>query len=135
MNLEKFELLKQRADKDIKVDLSNIVEKSLKFSSIYHNYSKLYIDELKQLKELSLEKEKIFGELYDKYKFHNDYKLDSKTEIEIYVKSDKQYFEIAQKYYQQESIVKYLEQLIDNINKVGYNIKNYIELEKIKLGI
>ncbi|MFW6282046.1 MAG: recombination mediator protein UvsY [bacterium] len=135
MTNEKFQELKKLIEKEIKLDESNIMEKSIQLSNLHTKMLQLYSNELKLLKNKYHEREKIFGELYEHFRFKSDYSLTTKTEIEPFIKSNDKYYKAALEYSQQEVIVKYIEQTIDQINALGFRIKNYIDLLKIKKGI
>jgi len=135
MNLEKFKVLKTKVEIDLFVDESNAAEKSLKFSSLYSKYLSLYMQELRLLKNILTEKDKLYGELYHKFKFKNDYQLDSSKEIDTYVRSDESFYQKCLDFQNQEIVVNYLEQTLQNITNTGYRIKNYIELLKLRMSI
>jgi hypothetical protein len=133
-----FDELKKQVEIDIEINEDNISEKSLKYSFIYHKYIEMYQRAVKELNMIKIEKDKIYGDLYHAYKFENKsggYDLNTKTEIEVYVKRDEKYYKIALKYYNQESIVKYLEGVLQIINTMGFSIKNYIEIQKLRMGV
>jgi hypothetical protein len=135
MNIDQFKLLKSNTETEINVTEDNISEKSIKFTSIYNKYLSLYIQELRILKKLTLDKDKIYGELYNKFKFNNNFQLDTNKEIDVYVRADDKYYNVSLDLQNQEMVVKYLEEVLQNINNTGYRIKNYIELQKLKQGL
>jgi hypothetical protein len=135
MTLEQLEELKKIANEDLKLDSDNIEKKTLQLSTIYQRYLEIYIKEIRQLKKLSLDKDKLYGELYKHYKFVDDYKWDTKSEIDSMVKSDDKYYKIALDMSNEEAVVSYLEQLLSNIKSVGYSIKNYVDFAKLKQGM
>ena len=135
MNLEQFKVLKAKVEDDLLVDESNAAEKSLKFSSLYSKYLALYMQELRLLKTLNTDKDKLFGELYHFYKFENNFQLDSSKEIETYVRSNLKFYNKCLEFQNQEIIVKYLEEVLQNITNTGYRVKNYVELLKLKMSL
>jgi len=135
MKIEDFKKLKLKVENDLLVDETNAAEKSLNFSRLYSKYVSLYMQELRILKNLSAEKDKIYGELYHKFKFKSDYQLDSNKEIDVYVKADDKYYNKCLDFQNQEIIVSYLEMTLQNITNTGYRIKNFIELLKLKMGL
>jgi len=110
------------------------MEKSIQLSNLYSKTLQIYSKELRILKMKKVDMEKTFGELYHKYKFNFDYQLDTKAEVENYIKSDDIYYKLALEYAQQEVQVNFLEQTLGHINNMGFRIKNYIDLKKISLG-
>ncbi|MEM4261310.1 MAG: recombination mediator protein UvsY [Candidatus Woesearchaeota archaeon] len=135
MNLEQYKALKAKVEEDLAIDESNAADKSLKFSSMYSKYLALYLQELRILKNLSLEKDKLYGDLYHKLKFKNDYQLDSSKEIDTYVRSDESFYKKSLDVQNQEIVVKYLEETLQNINNTGYRIKTYVDFLKLRMGL
>jgi hypothetical protein len=134
MTLEQFKSLKTKVESDLDLTDSNAAEKSLKLSSLYSKYLGLYIQELKLLKTTSTEKDKLYGELYHKYKFKNDFQLDSAKEIDTYIRADDSFYNKCLEFQNQEIIVKYLEEVLQNIKNAGYAIKNHLEFVKLKMN-
>jgi len=130
-----FLRLQNRIKDCLKIDENNVEKKCLDLSTLNFFIQKQYNIELKKLKLKSIEKDKIFGSLYDKFKYHFDYKLDSKAEIEVYVKSDDKYISIAQEIVEIEIQVNFLEKMLDQINQAGFRINNYTNLKKIRMGM
>ena len=135
MDKATFEALKAKVDEDLEINENNIQQKSLKLANIYNYYLKLYIQEFGILKYKTTEKNKKYQQKYHYYKFENQYQLSSAKEIEIYVNGDEEIHKINLTIQAQETIVKYLEQVLTNINNTGYRIKSYIDIEKIKHGL
>ena len=141
MNIEQFKLLKEKFESDLELNEDNVMEKSLKFSSLYSKCLNFYLQEVKILKTILIEKDKVYGELYHKFKFNPDkepqynYTLDSHKELDIYVKSHDDYYKKALQYQNQELIVKYLEETLKNIDSTGYRIKNFIEFKKLGMSV
>jgi len=79
-------------------------------------------------------KESIYGELFHYYKFEHKFKLDKKSEIEPYIKSDIKYTKLIFKCNNQEMYVTWLEHTLKNINQISYNVKNYIEYQNFLNG-
>jgi len=135
MKQEDFNKLKDIIEKELTLTESNIHDKSLQISNYYIKFLQIYNKEVKLLKNLYHSKEKKFGDLYHYYKFKYEFQLGTKSEIEVYINSNDEFHDISMEFSNQEIIVKYLEQILDHINNVGYRIKNYIELQKLKQGL
>jgi len=135
MKVEDFQKLKDVVEKELKITDENVLEKSIQLSNFYAKFLQIYSKELKILKSLYHEKDKVYGKLYHHYKFEGDFQLDTKAEVEAYIKADDTYYKIALKYSQQEIQVKFLEQVLDHINNLGFRIKNYIDLKKMSQGL
>jgi hypothetical protein len=135
MKSESFQEFKIKIEKELRLTEDNIEEKSIQLSNIYSNVLSIYSKELKIFKNMQIEKDKIYGELYHKYKFEFDYQLDSKSEVDSYIKSNELYYKLALECANQEVQVKFLEQTLEHINNLGFRIKNYIDLKKISKGL
>lgn len=135
MKTEDFQKLKDYVEQQLKVTDENIMAKTIELSNLQVYISKVYSKELKTLKTKGLEKDKIYAELYHHYKFKFDFALESKAEIDTYVKGDDKYYQVALEYAQLEVQMAYLEQVLSNINNLGFRINNYVALKKLKMGL
>lgn len=149
MTKTEFQKFKKRIEEQLKISPSNVDEKNIALSNLYINLLQIWSKEMKILKQISADKDKIYGDLYHHYRFGNtpkngqiyrvnqqiDFQLDSKSEIDVYIRSDNIYYQKALEYSDQEIIVKFIEQSLDIINSLGYRIKNYIDLQKMKKGL
>lgn len=135
MKTESFQKLKQKVEQELKLTEENVEAKSIQLSNFHNNIRSLYVKELEILKQKLALKDKIYGKLYHKYKYEFDYQLDTKAEVEAYVKSDDKYYQIALDCSSQEVQVKYLEETLSHINNMGFRIKNFVDLKKMRLGI
>lgn len=137
MTDENFELLKSRSNKDLEVHEDNVLETSLNMGKLYNSYLQLYSREIYTLKEMNVELDKTYGELYHKYKFGKDfdYALTNKGEVDVYINNDPLYYNYLKFVRKQEVIVKFLEQHLDNLSKMSYHIKNYVEIKKLRMGV
>jgi hypothetical protein len=64
---------------------------------------------------LLTEKDRIYGTLYEKFKYNCNKEWDSKAEIESQIKKEKEYIDIVIKINRQQVIVEYLENTLKNI--------------------
>jgi hypothetical protein len=81
------------------------------------------------------EREKLYGQLYIKYRYDNQKEARTKTEIEPFIHSDDLYYKLCLQINEQEKIVKYLEGVCDAIKRLSYNIKNIIDLKNLGMQI
>ena len=126
--------LKAKVDADLTINENNVSKKSLDSAYIYHQFLDLHITEIRELKRLAVERDRIYGTLYEKFKFNGPYKLDSKGEIEAWIHMDPQYIKTITEFNEQEVICKYLEGVVEVISKMSFNIKNFIEYKKFLSG-
>lgn len=142
MKIEDFEKLKKKVKEELELNPDNIEQQSIKSGTLHQKYLTVYMKELRIYNRLVAEKDRLYGELYHKYKYPSaddgigfQFSLDSKSEIDTYINSNEQYYKKRLDIQNQEIIVKYLEKVLDSINKMSFYIRNYIELMKIKHGL
>jgi len=135
MTPEDFKKLKKLVEKDLKWEKETAQDKEIQLSGLYAKYLDAFITQANIRRKLELKRERLFGKLYHKYKFEFQFQLDSKSEVESYIKSDEEYYEASLELVNQQMITDYLEEVLKEINTIGFNIKDYIELEKLKRGV
>lgn len=135
MKNEDFQKLKELVESRLKINDDNVMNKSLDISNIQIEILKIHSKEFRLLKIKQLDKDKVYGELYHFYKFKFDHSLDSKSEIDTYIRADDKFYQIALEISQQEIQVNFLEKTLEMINTMGYKIKNYVDLQKISKGL
>jgi hypothetical protein len=101
--------------------------------SIYQSAIGIFSEQLQEVKELSLVKDEIYGKLFSKYKKDHSRSFSTK-EIDIMIKSEDKYIDVCIEYNKQETYLKYLEATIDNIKKISFQVKNFIEIKKFYQG-
>lgn len=135
MMMDDFKKLKKVVEKDLKWSRDTAQDKEVQLSTLYSKYLEVYIGQAYIRRKLELKKDKIYGKLYHKYKFDFEFQLDTKAEVESYIKADDEYYKIALEVANQQMITNYIEEVLKEINTIGFNIKDYIELEKLKRGV
>lgn len=139
MDIEKFEKFKVECAEIFKITEENINDKNMKVSSMYELTLRVYIQEKKLLNQMNIEKEKMYSDLYHYFKFNREFKsdfsLNTKNEVEVFITRDEKYHKYLLSITDQEMQVKYIEEVMDQLKKMTYNIKNYVDLKKIKLGL
>jgi endonuclease IV len=101
--------------------------------SIYQKAIGILTDQLQEVKTIGLVRDEIYSKLYSNQKIGQGRSYSSK-EIDILIKSEKKYVDICVEYNKQEVYFKYLEATIDNIKKISFQIKNYIDMKKFFAG-
>ncbi len=130
-----FKSLQAKVNKDLTITPDNVMQKSLDLSKLYTEYSRRYYTQVSILKNINIEKVKLYKKLYHHYKFDGDFRLDTKKEIEVYVLGDDLYCELRRDYEKQTIIVEFLEKTLSNIQRASFTIRDYIELQKFKKGV
>jgi len=134
MTNQEFIELKKHIEEILHVNDTNALKLCRQVPLLYQQYLDLYLTELQSLKELKAERDVLYGQLWHKFRRESRYDLDSKHEVESYIKSDKIYYELAIKINKQEIYSTYLEQTVNNIKQLGYSIRNYLDFKKYLNG-
>jgi hypothetical protein len=134
MNEQSFKDLIDFTENKMKITNENVLDKATSIPSSYHHYLDLYIKELKVLKNKITEREKLYGTLYDSVRFQSNKELKNKSEIDPYINSNEPYYQLCLSINDQETIVKYLEEVLSSINKLSYSIRNYIDIKNLQLN-
>ena len=139
MNSEDFKKLKIIVDDEICFDENSSLDSmfilSTRLPNVYQRYLDVYTNEFEIYKNLIADKDKKFGNLLHFYKYKDDYKWDTKHELDAKILSDKSYYDLQIKCNKQEAVVKYLEKTLTNITNMGHYIKSCIEIKKYYAGM
>lgn len=134
MNLAQLKTYLKKIEKYITFDESNILQKTSNFPILTHKLINLLTDEIKNLKDLELQKKVKYGKLYKYYKTEDDYNWSNKLEIDSQIYSHKDYVKVCQDLNEEELVVKRLEETLDNVKKISFHIRNFIEWKKFTEG-
>lgn len=130
-------------DEDLKYDHNNLDTESLKSPLLHNKYLKLLVGEILTFKRLEQEKKRTYMQKYNYYigrgdpeDYENwpDYEI-SKSEIKIYIESDKEYQAIEFKMVIEKEKIEYLEKIIKTISSRNWDIRNAIEWQKFQNGV
>ena len=135
MTYEDFKKLKRRALEDLEFNEDNAIELSIKVPNLYQKYLSLYINELDKYKKLVVKRDRMYGELLRNEKVNGDIEWKSKDEYNSVIMTNDNYYDLKLKTQEQEHIVKFLEDTLDNIKRMSFNIKNFIDLKKFLAGM
>jgi hypothetical protein len=115
--------------------LNNFKEKALKVSDVLCKLVTAYYQEKNVLSRLEVIKKKVYGELFNKYRFNFEYQLDSRIEVDVYINADDKYYDISLKHARQENIVKVIELHIKNVNLMSHGITNFTKMHMLENGL
>ena len=137
MKPEDFEALKKIATKEVtyEKDIESAIAASAKIPNLYMKYLDIYTKEFKDLNILRAKMEKRYGELMEKYKIDSDVSWKNESEIKSQINRDNEYYNLRIEFAQQEYIVKHLEEVLGNINRMGFSINSFIALKKLLMGV
>lgn len=135
MDIQTFKRLKKMVENELSLDENDISTMSFKIPNLYQKYLDIFSNEFLELNNLEVEIKSKFGELYKKYKYKDDYEWSNKNEIESQIHSNEDFRNLRIRFNEQEFIVKYLEKTLENINRLSFSLKNYIDIMKFKHGM
>lgn len=131
--LEKFTLLKNRAEQDC---LFNKEDFSANFSNsdkIYH-YIQEKTDWIKIHSYFEIKYKKLLKKLYEHYKLEFDLNLTSE-ERKVYIESDDNYIKINQELTYIKEIINFIDGVIDTLRRKSYEMKLYLDWQNFKNGV
>ena len=141
----KIEELEKNIEKDCKINNDDLENEALKIISLHGKYIQFLSKEkvVLQIKSKKIRKLYIMLREYylgqastDIYKRKGPFNLKlQKNELDNYIKSDDEYQELEDSLKLSELKIELIEEMIKNLNKRNFSIKNYIELKKFSNGI
>ena len=94
---------------------------------IFIEYQNLYYKERAHLEYLQTLKDRLIGTLYNKFRFDDPRNLDKKEIEKYYIPNDKKMIELEKLIAKQQVRVEFFEIIAKAIEKLGWNIKNYLD--------
>jgi len=134
MTDQEFADLKRHVEKSLHINDSNAIQLCQQIPLMYQQYLDLYLTELQTLKDIKAQKDILYGQLWHKYRRESEYEIDSKHEIEAYIKREQSYYELSIKINKQEIISQFLELTVNNIKQLSFTIKTYLDFKKYLNG-
>lgn len=131
--VEEIDRLKVRVERDLYIDEGTLRSKVLEVPKLYHFYLKEFTTRSLELKLAKGKLEKVFGERVKFYKEEYDREL-KMSEIERYVFTEDQYYNLHVDIVHLEALCKYLEEVLKRVGNLQFDIKNYIDLRKFMDG-
>ena len=135
MDEQRFKVIRDFFEETLQFDESDAKLTALTKSlpGIYQKAIAMFTEQYQTCNNLKTLKEDMYGKIYKKHKI-TDSRSFSKPEIDIIIQSDDNYRKLKIEYNTQEMYLKYLEFTIDNIKKISFQVKNYIEIKKFFAG-
>ena len=135
----KLEDIQSEANNDLLIDKSKLIDASIETPTLVNKYYGYLIQEGRILKMIESKLFEVYKDLYDYYlhlappeayvtKPFNRKVL--KSDVDMYIQADPKYTEIVNKIEAQKYKVKYVEEIIKQLNQRTFHIKNVIEYTK-----
>jgi len=135
MKKEMFDAIRAKTAAMFAITKENLGTKSIEIVNSFPRYYDVYISEYEIYSNLITEREKLYGELFNKYRYDNQRDARTKTEIEPFIHSSETYYQMCLAINEQEKVVKYMEGICEAIKRISYSIKNIIDLKNLGMQI
>jgi hypothetical protein len=140
----KIEDIRDLMEKDSRIDDTALDAESLKIPYLHSKWYSIFMDELRLLRGLEQEYNRLLKEKTEYYlgkaddevyeKKPLDHKI-LKQDLDIYLKADDDLMKLESKKILQQMKVEMIESFIKNINQRTFIIRNAIEFMKFKNGV
>jgi hypothetical protein len=141
-----IETIKKMVDQDMKIDDLNLDLESLQSPQLHSKYLNLLHDESLSLHKATIEQKELRRLKWEYYLGKMDQEtLDEKgwqpfglkilrTDIDVYLESDKDLLRMEARIHYLKEKVKYIESVLQSIGRRGWDIKSAIEWKKFMSG-
>ena len=139
-----FEELQALADKDLKINDTELDLESLKTPQLHNKYMKFHNQYVNLLKKAEQDLARLTREKWEYYTGKADPSVYQqkpfnikllKPDVDKYLKSDDDLIKLEQKVTYVQSVVDYLDRTIKIISNRGFQIKNAIDWRKFTSGV
>lgn len=128
--------LKKKIDEDFDFTPTNVQNKILELPKLYSKYKALYLKQRKILKNINTAIKTTREKLLKYIKFGDyEYHLERASDIEDAIQAQPEMQELMDAKDDQEAIVEWLKEVYTNTTKMSYQLRNYIELMKLRNGV
>jgi predicted nucleic acid-binding Zn-ribbon protein len=128
----KKDLFKELED-DLTLTPINLQDKLYEIPKMYNKWQRIYFENKKKLNKKVKELDELYKSKYYYYK-DGDRLLDNQKEINFNVISDKEYNALRIEVENLKDLVKVLEQSVDRIGKMSFDVKNIIAWNQFLSG-
>ena len=140
----KFDELQELADKDLKINDTELDLESLKTPQLHNKYMKFHNQYTNLLKKAEQDLARLTREKWEYYTGKADPSVYQqkpfnikllKPDVDKYLKSDDEIIKLEQKVTYVQSVVDYLDRTVKIISNRGFQIKNAIDWRKFTSGV
>lgn len=126
--------LKIKAERDTKIDASEMDIKSLQIPYLTSDWLKTLNIEILTLKKMDTEHNQLKGRKFHYFKTEYNVVIKSSSDVWEYIRADQDFVDSLHRLTYQEEKVKFVEGVIDILNKMSFNISNAIKWQMFKSG-
>lgn len=134
MTLEEFSELQKKAEQDLACDKVIVQDKCRDVPSIYQRWLNLFNKENRIYTALVIKQKALYGELYKELRFKSNYAW-TEDGIKSQIAAHPKWLEVAVEVDKQKHVIDFIQSTLDNINRLGFSIKSYIDLLKYQGGL
>lgn len=139
----KLEEIQAEAAIDLKIDKNRLIDASIDAPLLVNKYYGYYITESRILKMIENKQFEVYKDLYDYYlhlappevyvaKPFNRKVL--KGDVDMYIQADPAYADMSNKIEAQKLKVKYLDEIVKQLNQRTFHIKNINDTDRFQNG-
>ena len=139
-----FDELQQLAEKDLKINDTELDLESLKTPQLHNKYMKFHNQYTNLLKKAEQDRDRLLREKWEYYTGKADpavyeeepfpYKVREKDAIQRYLDADERLNKVDMKIRYYDATLKFLEEIIKTVANRTFQIKNAIEWQKFQAG-
>ena len=138
-----FDELTQLAEKDLKINDTELDLESLKTPALHNKYSKFHNQYINLLKKTEQDRDRLLREKWEYYTGKSDPSVYQakpfnlkilKQDVDKYIESDDEWIKANQKVKYLETIVDFLDRTLRQISNRTFTIKNAIDWRKFTSG-
>ncbi len=141
--LVKFDMLtdkqiisfKNNINKDLIIPKDQVQDKLLQLPIICSKYNRIYTSQQGILKNINTYMTGVKRRRLHYYKYDSDFIVDNATQLLIYVDGDEEMCEVNIIKDRQETLVNFIKLTLNDLSKVSYLIRSYVDLEKLRNGV
>ena len=139
-----FDELQALADKDLKINDTELDLESLKTPQLHNKYMKFHNQYVNLLKKAEQDLARLTREIWEYYTGKADPSVYQerpfnlkilKQDVDKYLKADEDLIKLEQKVTYVQSVVDYLDRTVKIISNRGFQIKNAIDWRKFTSGV
>lgn len=127
--------LREQINIDLIIDKSKLDDEAINHPALVQKYLNLYFDQLRRLHPLQHEYDLLYKDKLIFYTTKFDLIPKTVKELDSLIKGDLEIIELQKKIDEQNILISFLKESVDNIKNKGWAIKNAIDMMKFKEGM
>lgn len=121
-------------ESDLTLHAHDIDKKIYQAPNVHNKLLRRFVIERNKLHKYETEYNRVFGELFHHYRYESDIRCENKDVAIFYIKKDKKFLEVNDKYQRQKLLLDTIEKWMKKSERIGFDIKSIIEFQKFMAG-